>query len=126
MIFVLYSSNSRSCKRVISFFRAHQIHFNRILLGKDKVPIQLIKDILELTFDGYEEIFSFKTQAFAKLNISKEEFSEMHTNDVLELLSRDSELLKRPIIFQYDKFNKPLRLMVGYDSEEIQIFLRSE
>ncbi|MCV3728477.1 Spx/MgsR family RNA polymerase-binding regulatory protein [Ureaplasma miroungigenitalium] len=126
MIFVLYSLNSRSCKRVISFFRTHQIPFNRILLGKDPVPIQLIKDILELTFGGYEEIFSFKTQAFLRLNISKNKLFEMHTNEVLELLSRDSELLKRPIVFQYDKFNKPLRLMVGYDNEEIEIFLRDE
>ena len=123
MIYVLYSPNCAVCKKVVRFFRNNQIEITKIIIGEDKIERSMLLDILSLCEDGFGTIISFKTESSKRLNITSKTFLDLSTKELLNLIQNDLNLIRRPLIYQ-TKNNKPYRLQIGYDSEEIEIFKR--
>ena len=78
------------------------------------LKIDEIKQILQMTEDGTEEIISKRSKAYQELTV---DIDSLSLGQLLELLQANPGLFRRPIIFD-DK-----RLEVGYNEDEIRQFL---
>src|SRR5699024_12177133 len=81
-------------------------------LSKDE-----IKEILMLTDEGTEEIISYRSQAYRDLEV---DIDTLSMNELLNLFIEEPSLIRRPIIMD-DR-----RLQIGYNEEEIRMFLPRE
>ncbi|HEO7302707.1 TPA: transcriptional regulator Spx, partial [Streptococcus agalactiae] len=70
--------------------------------------------ILSFTENGTEDIISTRSKVFQKLAIDVDELS---TSSLMELISENPSLLRRPIIL--DK----KRMQIGFNEDEIRAFL---
>ena len=76
-----------------------------------------IKNILSITEHGTEDIISFRSKTFQKLNLDIE---SMSIQQLYKVIQDNPGMLRRPIIVD-DK-----RLQVGYNEDEIRRFLPKE
>ena len=76
-----------------------------------------IKNILSITEHGTEDIISFRSKTFQKLNLDIE---SMSIQQLYKIIQENPGMLRRPIIVD-DK-----RLQVGYNEDEIRRFLPKE
>ena len=76
-----------------------------------------IKEILMLTDEGIEEIISYRSEAYKNLDI---DFDELRMSELLDLFIEEPSLIRRPIIMD-DR-----RLQIGFNDEEIRMFLPRE
>lgn len=77
----------------------------------DKEPI---KQVLQLTENGTEEIVSRRSKVFQELDVDLDDLS---LKQLIDLIEKNPGLLRRPILVD-DK-----RLQVGYNEDEIRRFL---
>lgn len=124
MIYILYSTSCSVCKRTVRFFRNNHIPFTRIILGEDRIEREMLNKILSLCENGFETIISLKTDRAKKLGLDREKFLNISTNEMIEIIQEDSSLLKRPIVFQTTSSGIPYRMQIGYEPEDLKIFLR--
>src|SRR5699024_8406259 len=76
-----------------------------------------IKEILMLTDEGTEEIISYRSEAYKNLDVN---FDELSMRELLDLFIEEPSLIRRPIIMD-DR-----RLQIGFNDEEIRMFLPRE
>ena len=76
-----------------------------------------IKEILMLTDEGTEEIISYRSEAYKNLEV---DFDELSMRELLDLFIQEPSLIRRPIIMD-DR-----RLQIGFNDEEIRMFLPRE
>ena len=111
----LYTSPScTSCRKARAWLKEHDIPFTERNIFSNPLSIDEIKQILQMTEDGTEEIISKRSKAYQDLNV---DISDMPLQQLFELLQSNPGLLRRPIIMD-DK-----RLQVGYNEDEIRRFL---
>jgi regulatory protein spx len=107
---------------VENFLKEHNIPYKFKNLVNEQLTKEEIEDILSLTNNGFDDLVSTKTSAYKNLNLN---FGETLFNDAIKIIVDHPEILHRPIALQY--FNdKPLRLLIGYNSSDILIFLRKD
>ncbi|GAA5414793.1 hypothetical protein UREOM_5040 [Ureaplasma sp. OM1] len=90
-----------------------------------KAPIdeKILLDILSLTDGGFEDIIATRSDFFKQSNI---DLDDLTTHELIHLIQHEPTILKKPIIIQYTKnHHHPYRLMIGYNSDDIEIFLRN-
>lgn len=73
-----------------------------------------IKQVLQLTENGTEEIVSRRSKVFQELDVDLDDLS---LKQLIDLIEKNPGLLRRPILVD-DK-----RLQVGYNEDEIRRFL---
>ena len=111
----LYTSPScTSCRKARAWLKEHDIPFTERNIFSNPLSINEIKQILQMTEDGTEEIISKRSKAYQDLNV---DINDMPLQQLFELLQSNPGLLRRPIIMD-DK-----RLQVGYNEDEIRRFL---
>ena len=112
---ILYTTPScTSCRKAKAWLKEHQIDFvEREMLSKP-LSAQEVQEILRMTENGTDEIISFKSKAFRKLNI---DWESIQLQDLYKIIKDNPSMLRRPII----KDEK--RLNVGFNEEEIRSFL---
>ena len=111
----LYTSPScTSCRKARAWLKEHDIPFTERNIFSNPLSIDEIKQILQMTEDGTEEIISKRATAYKDLNV---DINDMPLQQLFELLQSNPGLLRRPIIMD-DK-----RLQVGYNEDEIRRFL---
>lgn len=111
----LYTSPScTSCRKARAWLKEHNIPFKERNIFSEPLSINEIKQILQMTENGTEEIISKHSKAYQKLHI---DLDELPLQDLFELIQRDPGLLRRPIILDEK------RLQVGYNEDEIRRFL---
>ena len=111
----LYTSPScTSCRKARAWLKEHDIPFTERNIFSNPLSIDEIKQILQMTEDGTEEIISKRSKAYQDLNV---DINDMPLQQLFELLQSNPGLLRRPIIMD-DK-----RLQVGYNEDEIRRFL---
>ncbi|KRM06523.1 MAG: transcriptional regulator SpxA [Liquorilactobacillus ghanensis] len=111
----LYTSPScTSCRKARAWLKEHNIPFKERNIFSEPLSINEIKQILQMTENGTEEIISKRSKAYQKLHI---DLDELPLQDLFELIQRDPGLLRRPIILDEK------RLQVGYNEDEIRRFL---
>ncbi|MBO1308343.1 transcriptional regulator Spx [Enterococcus sp. 669A] len=111
----LYTSPScTSCRKARAWLQEHEIPFVERNIFSEPLTIEELKDILQMTEDGTEEIISTRSKVFQKLNMDLDELS---LKELLSLVKENPGLLRRPIMID-DK-----RLQVGFNEDEIRRFL---
>lgn len=112
---ILYTSPScTSCRKARAWLRKHDIPFTERNIFSEPLTKPEIKQILQMTENGTEEIISKRSKAYQELNLNLE---ELPLKVLFDLIQTTPGLLRRPIIL--DK----KRLQVGYNEDEIRRFL---
>lgn len=115
MVVTLYSSSScTSCRKARSWLETHDIPFKERNIFKQPLSKEEIKGILRLSEEGTDEIISTRSKVFTDLKISVDDLS---LSALVDLIQANPAILKRPIMLD-DR-----RLQVGYNEDEIRLFL---
>ena len=114
----LYTSPScTSCRKARAWLKEHNIPYAERNIFSDPLSVDELKQILQMTEDGTEEIISTRSKVYQDLHVNIDDLS---LKDLLELVQRHPGLLRRPIIMDEK------RLQVGYNEDEIRRFLPHE
>ena len=114
----LYTSPScTSCRKARAWLKEHNIPYAERNIFSDPLSVDELKQILQMTEDGTEEIISTRSKVYQDLHVNIDDLS---LKDLLDLVQRHPGLLRRPII------RDEKRLQVGYNEDEIRRFLPHE
>jgi len=117
MIKLYVSPSCTSCRKAKSWLEEHDLGYEEKNIYHEPLSKDEIKEILMLTDEGTEEIISYRSQAYQDLEV---DIDTLSMNDLLELFIDEPSLIRRPIIMD-DR-----RLQIGYNEEEIRMFLPRE
>lgn len=117
MIRIYTAPSCLSCRKVKKYFKDHKINY----IEKNIIQTPLLReDIYKMLIqseNGFEDIISMRSNVFKENNVNLE---EMNTNQLIDFIIENPTILKRPIIISdYD-------LQVGYNEEDISLFLPPE
>ena len=111
----LYTSPSRtSCRKAKAWLEEHGIQYKERNIFSEPLSAAEIKQVLQLTENGTEEIVSRRSKVFQELDVDLDDLS---LKQLIDLIEKNPGLLRRPILVD-DK-----RLQVGYNEDEIRRFL---
>ena len=114
----LYTSPScTSCRKARAWLKEHNILFSERNIFSEPLNINEIKQILQMTEDGTEEIISKRSKVYQDLNV---DLDDLPLKTLFDLIQKNPGLLRRPIIMDEK------RLQVGYNDDEIRRFLPRE
>lgn len=114
MIKLYVSPSCTSCRKAKTWLEEHGLEYEEQNIFHDPLTKEEIKEILMLTDEGTEEIISYRSQAYKNLDV---DFDTLSMTELLDLFIEEPSLIRRPIIMD-DR-----RLQVGYNEEEIRMFL---
>ena len=111
----LYTSPScTSCRKARAWLEEHNIPFEERNIFSNPLNVDEIKQILQMTEDGTEEIISKRSKIFQDLDI---DLDELPLQKLYTLIQKNPGLLRRPLRMDSK------RLQVGYNEDEIRRFL---
>lgn len=111
----LYTSPScTSCRKAKAWLEEHGIQYKERNIFSEPLSAAEIKQVLQLTENGTEEIVSRRSKVFQELDVDLDDLS---LKQLIDLIEKNPGLLRRPILVD-DK-----RLQVGYNEDEIQAVL---
>ncbi|MDO7803005.1 transcriptional regulator SpxA [Pediococcus acidilactici] len=111
----LYTSPScTSCRKAKAWLEEHGIQYKERNIFSEPLSAAEIKQVLQLTENGTEEIVSRRSKVFQELDVDLDDLS---LKQLIDLIEKNPGLLQRPILVD-DK-----RLQVGYNEDEIRRFL---
>lgn len=111
----LYTSPScTSCRKAKAWLEEHGIQYKERNIFSEPLSATEIKQVLQLTENGTEEIVSRRSKVFQELDVDLDDLS---LKQLIDLIEKNPGLLRRPILVD-DK-----RLQVGYNEDEIRRFL---
>lgn len=107
-------ASCRKAKRWLSDFGIDYVEKNIFV---SKLSNEELKAILEKTEHGFEDIISTRSKVFKEKAV---DIDDMSINELLKFIEENPSVLKRPIIID-DR-----RLQIGYNDEEIRVFIPRE
>lgn len=111
----LYTSPScTSCRKAKAWLEEHGIQYKERNIFSEPLSAAEIKQVLQLTENGTEEIVSRRSKVFQELDVDLDDLS---LKQLIDLIEKNPGLLRCPILVD-DK-----RLQVGYNEDEIRRFL---
>ncbi|HFV0214878.1 TPA: Spx/MgsR family RNA polymerase-binding regulatory protein [Streptococcus agalactiae] len=114
MITLFLSPSCTSCRKARAWLSKHEVAFEEHNIITRPLNKEELLQILSFTENGTEDIISTRSKVFQKLAIDVDELS---TSSLMELISENPSLLRRPIIL--DK----KRMQIGFNEDEIRAFL---
>jgi len=114
MITIYTSPSCSSCKKVKKWFDEQKIPYREKNIFSSVLNANELKDILSKTENGTDDIISTRSNIF---KTGKYNIEEMSVNELVQFISENPSVLKRPIIVN-DR-----RIQVGYNEEEIRSFI---
>ena len=114
MVTLFTSPSCTSCRKARAWLEEHNISYQERNIFAEPLSKDEIKEILQMTEDGTEEIISQRSKAYQKLNI---DLDELPLKDLFDLIQNNPGILRRPIMLDEK------RLQVGYNEDEIRRFL---
>ncbi|WP_271018570.1 Spx/MgsR family RNA polymerase-binding regulatory protein [Streptococcus agalactiae] len=114
MITLFLSPSCTSCRKARAWLSKHEVAFEEHNIITSPLNKEELLQILSFTGNGTEDIISTRSKVFQKLAIDVDELS---TSSLMELISENPSLLRRPIIL--DK----KRMQIGFNEDEIRAFL---
>ena len=103
-----------SCRKARAWLTENELPFKERNIFSDPLNSDELMEILSLTKNGTEDIISTRSKVSQKLDIDLE---ELKLEELLSLIEKYPNLLKRPIILDENK------LQVGYNEEDIRKFV---
>jgi regulatory protein spx len=117
MIKIYTAPSCLSCRKVKKYFKDHNIKF----VEKNILQTPLTRDdiyrMLIQSENGFDDIISMRSKVFKEKNIN---LDDMNLNQLIDFIIENPSILKRPIILS------DLDLQVGYNAEDISLFLPPE
>lgn len=114
MISLYTTPSCTSCRKVRAWLTENELPFKERNIFSDPLNSDELMEILSLTKNGTEDIISTRSKVYQKLDIDLE---ELKLEELLSLIEKYPNLLKRPIILDENK------LQVGYNEEDIRKFV---
>ena len=115
MITLYYDKKNNSCKQAMRWFIKYGIEVRK--RDVSHISKEKLFHILTLSQNGFFDILRNPAQSGTKLNHILEDINESDFDESLKIILAHPGVLKVPIIFDEKK------LVVGYNVEDIRIFL---
>lgn len=117
MVIIYTTPSCASCRKAKSWLEEHNIEY----VEKNIFAFPLTKDDIRLmlknTENGFEDIISTRSKYIIENNIDIE---SMKVSELEKLIIENPSILRRPIIVEDNK------MQVGYNEEEIRVFIPKE
>lgn len=117
MVTLYVTPSCTSCRKARAWLEEHEIEYKERNIFTEPLSTNEIKEILQMTENGTEDIISTRSKAYSELKV---DIRDIPMNDFFELVKEHPGLLRRPIMLD-DK-----RLQIGYNEDEIRRFLPRE
>lgn len=114
MVTLYVSPSCTSCRKARAWLQEHEIPFTERNIFSEPLTVDEIKQILQMTEDGTEEIISTRSKAYKQLHV---DLDDLPMGELFDMIQQNPGLLRRPIIMDEK------RLQVGYNEDEIRRFL---
>lgn len=114
MLTIYTTPSSLACRKAKAWLQKNDIIYTERNLYSQPLSVKEIKDILQKTEGGTDEIISTRSKKFKNLKI---DINNTPLNELCQLIQENPDLLRRPIVF--DEKN----LHTGYNEEEMGRFL---
>ena len=115
LVFFTYPSCT-SCRKAKQWFIDQGVPFEERHLFKNPPSVEELMEIIKKTENGLDEILSTRSQMFKSLNV---EIDDLKVSELLEILSKEPKLLKKPIIMNNDN------LVIGYNKPALEQYFAS-
>lgn len=93
---VVWTMNSRGSIAIIKELMNRGVDFHQIKVKKSGFNKEHIRTLLKFSLDGFDSLISRKTNAWHDL---KKDFDELRTQEVIDIISKQPEIMKFPILF---------------------------
>jgi Spx/MgsR family transcriptional regulator len=103
-----------SCRKAKAWLAENGVDYEERHLFKNPPTPEELMEIIKMTTNGLEEILSTRSQRFKNLDV---DINEMTVSELLEMLSEEPQLLKRPILTDGE------HLIVGYNQAAMKSLL---
>ncbi|MCZ0873347.1 Spx/MgsR family RNA polymerase-binding regulatory protein [Peribacillus sp. AS_2] len=100
-----------SCRKTKKWLSANQVSFDERHLFRETPTVAELKRILELTSEGLDEVLATRSEAYRDLQVN---IDEMRLSDVIQLLTKEPKLLRRPILIDGEK------LVIGHNVDALR------
>ncbi|MGE7759272.1 Spx/MgsR family RNA polymerase-binding regulatory protein [Peribacillus sp. NPDC097895] len=100
-----------SCRKTKKWLKANHISFDERHLFRETPTEAELKRILALTTEGLDEVLATRSEAYKGLHVN---IDEMLLSDVIQLLTREPKLLRRPILIDGEK------LVIGHNEDALR------
>ena len=117
MIVVYTSPGCASCRKVKQWLKDRNLPFREKNIFRTLLNDEEIKYLLVRSENGADDIISKRSKVISDSNI---DIDEMSVSELIRFIQNNPSVLKRPIIMDEKSFQ------VGYDSEEIGVFIPEE
>ena len=117
MIVVYTSPGCASCRKVKQWLKDRDLDFIEKNIFSFMLNETEIKHLLKRSENGTDDIISKRSKIIQQNKIDVE---DMSTNELVHFIQQNPSILRRPIIVSERNF------LVGYDDEEIDVFIPSE
>lgn len=114
MVKIYTSPSCSSCRKVKNWFKDQEIPFQEINILAGTIDKDELQEILTKSLDGTDEIISKRSKIMKQSKVS---IDDMNLDDLLNFISQNPTVLKRPIIVD-EKI-----IQVGYNEDEIRVFI---
>ncbi|HMM00450.1 MAG TPA: Spx/MgsR family RNA polymerase-binding regulatory protein [Bacilli bacterium] len=114
MIKIYTSPSCSSCRKVKKWFDEQKIPYEEHNIFATILDEKELKDILFKSENGFDDIISTRSKIIKENNIDLE---AMTVSELIDFIQKNPSILKRPIMVD-DR-----RIQVGYNDEEIRIFI---
>lgn len=114
---VYTSPSCASCRKAKRWLTDYGIDYVEKNIFVSKLNSEELKAILEKTEHGFEDIISTRSKVFKEKAVN---IDDMSIKELLKFIEENPSVLKRPIIID-DR-----RLQIGYNDEEIRVFIPRE
>ncbi|NGQ93692.1 Spx/MgsR family RNA polymerase-binding regulatory protein [Brevibacillus sp. SYP-B805] len=105
-----------SCRKAKQWLQEHGVSYVERHLFRNPPTAEELLEIMKKTNSGTDELLSRRSQTFKNLDV---DINEMTVSELLEMLSDDPRLLKRPILTDGE------HVIIGYNSSAMKNLLSS-
>lgn len=117
MIRIYTAPSCASCRKVKSWLKEHNIAYVEKNIFSTLLRDVELKELLERSENGTDDIISKRSKIIKESNI---DIDSMSVNSLIKFIQENPSILKRPIMIDERRFQ------VGYNSEEIRVFIPKE
>lgn len=117
MIQIYTTPSCASCRKAKKWFDQYKIPYSEKNIFSIKLSKEDIFRMLANSENGFEDIISTRSKVFKEKKLDPD---SMSTSSLVDFIIENPSVLKRPIIINENE------LQVGYNNEDITIFLPRE
>ena len=117
MIQIYTTPSCASCRKAKKWFDQYKIPYSEKNIFSIKLSKEDIFKMLSNSENGFDDIISTRSKVFKEKQLEPD---SMTTQELVDFIIENPSVLKRPIIINENE------LQVGYNNEDITIFLPKE